>query len=184
MVSCVAMRGVDLAQIEAPAPLLRAARGMAGKVGADMTNLSPRPMQMALTGYYGSQPLPLGRDVLPFHEFPSEHQAHIAEVVAQPTPPARWLGDDNVQIPSRAWYEWHWARGIDPDRRRQKIPSWMREFVIERDGLVCQLCFGPVERSDIHIDHIVPVALGGPTEVPNLQVSHSLCNTRKGARVE
>lgn len=55
--------------------------------------------------------------------------------------------------------------------------------VIERDGLICQLCGGAVERSDVHIDHIYPYSLGGATALNNLQVAHSLCNIRKGARV-
>jgi 5-methylcytosine-specific restriction endonuclease McrA len=38
------------------------------------------------------------------------------------------------------------------------------------------------QRRDVHIDHIVPYSLGGPDELYNLQVAHSSCNIRKGAR--
>ena len=46
-----------------------------------------------------------------------------------------------------------------------------------------QLCGGQVEPSDVHIDHIKPYSKGGQHVLGNLQVAHSLCNIRKGARV-
>jgi hypothetical protein len=68
---------------------------------------------------------------------------------------------------------------------RRPLPSWVRERVIERDEMVCGLCEEAVEsRADIHIDHIVPVVLGGTDELDNLQVAHAHCNLRKGARAE
>ena len=76
----------------------------------------------------------------------------------------------------------HWQRGIDPDARRPAIPAWMRATVIERDGYVCQLCGLDVEPDDVHLDHIKPWSKGGAHTVPNLQVTHSLCNMRKAAR--
>jgi 5-methylcytosine-specific restriction endonuclease McrA len=86
---------------------------------------------------------------------------------------------------SRAYYEWYLRRGRDIRLRpiRDKIPLALRERVIRRDGLWCGLCGGPVERDDIHIDHIRPVSLGGKTVLANLQVAHSLCNLKKGNRV-
>lgn len=122
---------------------------------------------------------------LPLSFFSEERRRAIEEAVARPTPPPRYLllADGMVQIESRAWHEWHWARGRRAPRHRETTPQWMRERVIERDGNVCQLCGGDVEPDDIHIDHVIPVALGGPTEVQNLQVAHSICNMRKGARI-
>lgn len=35
---------------------------------------------------------------------------------------------------------------------------------------------------EVHIDHVVPWSRGGSSDMDNLQVSHSLCNMRKGAR--
>jgi hypothetical protein len=67
--------------------------------------------------------------------------------------------------------------------RRPRISQWLKAAVIDRDGLVCQLCFGPVELNDIHLDHIRPFSHGGPTSLANLQVTHSRCNMSKGARV-
>lgn len=58
-----------------------------------------------------------------------------------------------------------------------------RQRIIDRDGMVCRLCRRAIRRKrDLHIDHIVPVALGGASTPDNLQVSHAKCNQRKGAR--
>lgn len=137
-----------------------------------------------IDSFMGATPLPPGREVGPLSEFPAPHLEAIRQAVAHPRPPARYftVNDGLAQLESRAWYEWHWARGIDPTKRRDKLSAWRRRSVIERDGFVCQLCGGDVDRDDVHIDHIVPASLGGGDELTNLQVTHSLCNVRKGAR--
>lgn len=98
-------------------------------------------------------------------------------------PPARWLDLGLAQIESRAWYEWHWERGLTPGSRRTKIPAWLRRAVMQRDGLTCGICAESVEPDDVQLDHIIPVSLGGENRLENLRVTHSLCNARKGARV-
>lgn len=76
------------------------------------------------------------------------------------------------------------APGWGPPRvEREPMPAWLRQQIIERDGYTCGICNLPVQPDDIHIDHIHPVALGGTDNPDNLQVSHSICNMRKGARV-
>lgn len=119
----------------------------------------------------------------PLPELPDDHLARIkADVEADRKPPF-WLDLGLAQIPSRSWWEWHWQRGVDPDARRPSLPPALRQFVITRDGYVCGLCGGDVEPTDVHIDHIVPYSKGGRHVAGNLQVAHSRCNMRKGARV-
>lgn len=133
-------------------------------------------------------------EVAPLEDFTEEHRNRILAQVAEPRPPARWIyfgaeGYDRppfrplASMPSRAWYEWYWARGIDPEAKHRHVPAPLRAAVIARDGYVCQLCMLPVDPSDVHIDHIVPWSLGGPDSFENLQVTHSRCNIIKGARV-
>jgi hypothetical protein len=74
-----------------------------------------------------------------------------------------------------------WA--IQVERERRKLSPELRAAIISRDGLVCQICGGGVAGDDIHIDHILPVSLGGLSQPSNLQVTHSKCNLKKGARV-
>lgn len=122
-------------------------------------------------------------DVMPLEDFPEDHRARILEAVAQPRPPQRWIGGEGFQIESRAYYEWHWARGRGLNLKRASLAPATRAAVIERDGYICGLCKREVEPDDVHIDHVLPVSLGGGDELRNLQVAHSRCNLVKGARV-
>ena len=87
-------------------------------------------------------------------------------------------------LPRRSWLEWHLFRGIAPAARRATIPPHVREFVIARDGYVCGICSGEVDPADVHLDHIKPRSKGGPDTADNLQVAHSTCNLRKGAKFD
>lgn len=120
---------------------------------------------------------------MPLHRFPPDHQARIAEAVSQPTPPEKWRNLATARIPNRAWWEWHWQRGIHPEKSRPPLDPVLRAQVIQRDGHTCQLCAQKADPGDIQIDHIYPYSLGGPTTLDNLQVTHSTCNARKGASV-
>lgn len=122
--------------------------------------------------------------MMPLAEFPDDRRAKIEHLASLDTPPPKMLtlcdrdGRPMAQIRSRAYYEW---RLRHPDSGR--ISPEIRVAVIDRDGYVCGLCGGAVEPDDVHIDHIHPRSLGGPNTLENLQVSHSLCNIRKGNRV-
>ncbi len=101
--------------------------------------------------------------------------------------------------------EWNAA---NPERRRQIRAEWQHrnllahrekqarrrarlrgnfvekidpQLVWERDEGVCGICGEAAELSDWHLDHIVPIARGGEHSYANVQVSHPLCNCRKGA---
>lgn len=124
-------------------------------------------------------------EVFPLPEFPDDHLAEIRYLVEQDRKPPYWWRCDVAQIPSRSWSEWHWQRGIDPAAPRPgrpPIPRAVRELVMARDGLVCQICFGDVAPDDVHLDHIKPWSKGGEHRVRNLRVTHSLCNLHKAAR--
>jgi HNH endonuclease len=123
-------------------------------------------------------------EIMPLSSFPAEHQERIANLVAQPDPPEKWLSLGLGRIISRAWFEWHWARGRNPMSSRRPLPTRLRELVIMRDGYVCGLCGGDVDPKDVHLDHRLPWSKGGQHTLDNLQVAHSRCNIRKGARVD
>lgn len=127
-------------------------------------------------------------DVMPLADFPADMRARIEAGVAQPTPPDRWLpvGDPFhplAYIPSRAWFEWYWQRGLAvPGERpsRPRIPDDLRATVYERDGHACLHC-GATDR--LSLDHIYPWSLGGEDTLENLQTLCRSCNSRKGVRV-
>ena len=69
-------------------------------------------------------------------------------------------------------------------RRRMKTRlvglkiSYVR--IKERDRMICGICHKRVNPSDLHFDHIIPLACDGEHAEHNIQVTHSRCNTRKG----
>lgn len=124
--------------------------------------------------------------VMPLSEFAQEKQDEIACAVAEDKPPARWLSLGLAQIESRAWYEWHWARGkklrwVGPEPPpRKHIPDALRFAVYERDGFQCLTCGS---QESLTLDHVHPFSLGGTDTLDNLQTLCRPCNSRKGARV-
>jgi 5-methylcytosine-specific restriction endonuclease McrA len=93
-----------------------------------------------------------------------------------------------------------WAEGkvkLDPEleRERKRVMEARRRaqrstdqadaihhlVVLERDDGVCGICGDDVDPMDFHVDHIVPLARGGPHIYANVQVAHPACNMRKGA---
>lgn len=71
-----------------------------------------------------------------------------------------------------------WCKGVA--HAVQSLFSWgsLRSWVINRDDHKCVRCGA---RSDLHVDHIVPVSEGGhPFDVDNLQTLCQDCNLSKG----
>jgi len=63
---------------------------------------------------------------------------------------------------------------------RGPIPVATRRAVFERDGQCCVYC-GSSE-GPFHLDHVIPVSLGGGASEDNLVVACRSCNLSKGAR--
>lgn len=53
------------------------------------------------------------------------------------------------------------------------------DLIYERDHGVCGICGEPVERSEMEMDHIIPLARGGTHEPSNCQPAHQFCNRSK-----
>ncbi|NJP96392.1 HNH endonuclease [Nonomuraea sp. FMUSA5-5] len=97
----------------------------------------------------------------------------------------RWKNDPELGRRERAR-----ANG----RRRARLrgngfEDYDRLEVCERDGWICQLCFYEVDREaqwphplSAAIDHIVPIAVGGPDILDNVQLAHQGCNWRKSSK--
>jgi 5-methylcytosine-specific restriction endonuclease McrA len=79
--------------------------------------------------------------------------------------------------------------------RRRGVPSqyYTRQQLFDRDGYDCYLCNKPVELTANHIvgqpgwelyphiDHVIPLALGGHDTLDNVKITHAKCNMAKGA---
>lgn len=68
-----------------------------------------------------------------------------------------------------------------PPAARKSIGKKIRFEVFKRDAFTCQYCGAHPPDSILHVDHIVPVALGGGNEVENLITACAPCNLGKGA---
>ena len=64
------------------------------------------------------------------------------------------------------------------------IPSRLRDQVVQRAGNRCEYCglSQAGQEAAFHVDHVVPLALGGQHELPNLAISYPRCNIKKNAR--
>lgn len=67
---------------------------------------------------------------------------------------------------------------------RSKVTPKLRLAVIERDGRRCQICGARQEDGvTLHVDHIIPVAKGGKTEMSNLRTLCDMCNQGKSDQI-
>lgn len=61
----------------------------------------------------------------------------------------------------------------------------VREVIYARDGGICMKCGKKVSKDDFHVDHLIPVAMGGAEwDLNNLEISCKECNLQKGTQVE
>jgi 5-methylcytosine-specific restriction endonuclease McrA len=111
---------------------------------------------------------------------------------------------DEVRARSRAYFAAHrvdyaaklrqWKRANRSALREQQARRRARMLangyervdyaaIRARDGDMCHICRAPVSPGDMHFDHVVPLARGGPHTAANIRVSHAACNLRKGARL-
>lgn len=82
--------------------------------------------------------------------------------------------------------------GLDADDESPKqwvervpIPSWAKKMLLARERGCCAVCAKQLSLElldDPHVDHILPLKLGGTNDICNLQVLCSVCNLAKGAR--
>ena len=63
---------------------------------------------------------------------------------------------------------------------RGKIPRAIRETILSRDGFTCQYCAGVFPADQLTIDHLIPLAVGGPDEITNYVSACGPCNSKKG----
>lgn len=73
-----------------------------------------------------------------------------------------------------------WSTGVVTSPARVSVDPDIRWAVFQRDGYACRACGS---RSDLTVDHIHAVSLGGSNDPTNLQTLCRSCNSSKGARV-
>ena len=73
-------------------------------------------------------------------------------------------------------------------KRAKYLPGWLKNALFYRDKGHCQLCnkdlknlISPTRPGDIHLDHMVPLAMGGSNDPTNFQLTCARCNNKKRA---
>lgn len=76
------------------------------------------------------------------------------------------------------------VREYEAERRARRLgldaERIERAVVWERDGGACRLCGNPADAADWHLEHFIPISLGGPHTYGNVGVAHPACNLDKG----
>jgi 5-methylcytosine-specific restriction endonuclease McrA len=97
----------------------------------------------------------------------------------------------------KAYYKKYPHKKVHNNRERARkkgVPSqyYTRQQIFDRDGYDCYLCNLPVELTANHIqgqpgwelyphvEHVIPLALGGHDTLTNVKIAHAICNIRKG----
>ena len=83
-----------------------------------------------------------------------------------------------------------YATAKDPRKRYPKLRNDLRKRVLATQD-VCGICGREVDKTlppgtplSPEIDEIIPVARGGsPYDIDNLQLTHKICNQRKGTKM-
>ncbi|CAJ0698666.1 HNH endonuclease [Ralstonia holmesii] len=70
-----------------------------------------------------------------------------------------------------------WSAGNAVKRKRL---SPVIQTLVDRDGECCFYCWKPLQHLDLSVEHIVPVAHGGPNHISNLVLAHRSCNAAAG----
>lgn len=66
--------------------------------------------------------------------------------------------------------------------KRQRATDARRFFLSQQQAGRCAICGFPLS-TRMHVDHIVPRALGGGNRIANLQLVCARCNVKKGKRL-
>lgn len=64
-------------------------------------------------------------------------------------------------------------------KNKSYISKSVRFSVLERDSFRCRYCGAGPDNAELHIDHVVPVSVGGGNDMENLVTACANCNLGK-----
>jgi 5-methylcytosine-specific restriction endonuclease McrA len=99
------------------------------------------------------------------------HQEHRAERREQRR--ARYAENPEKHI--------QWSRAYQAKKAGAYTEPVDYAAVVVRDRGLCGVCHRRVKRVEQGFDHIVPISLGGAHTEANIQLTHRVCNSRRGA---
>lgn len=77
-----------------------------------------------------------------------------------------------------------WRGSPAPKKRQTGREKTLPLFnaLIKRDGKACFFCGADTDEDDRSLEHLVPIAHGGPNHLSNLVLAHRKCNSDAGHR--
>lgn len=84
-----------------------------------------------------------------------------------------------------------WQRR-NPDKKQESVTrrrvrqigngceKYSRAAVIKRDNSRCHICGKLVKKTELTLDHLIPISQGGPDTFNNVSVAHKSCNSKRG----
>lgn len=89
---------------------------------------------------------------------------------------AKWVTANRIKVRSA-------QQRYRASKRTTRVERINFDQICKRDRMICHLCKKPVTRKQLHFDHVIPLAVGGPHIESNIAVAHAFCNISKGAKV-
>jgi 5-methylcytosine-specific restriction endonuclease McrA len=104
----------------------------------------------------------------------------------------QWRKDNHERF--LAYNRAHYQKDIIANRMKRRIQVLKRlakkrsngvgpvdvEVIIQRTNGKCHICGKKVSKRTMSLDHLIPIAQGGPTITANLGLSHLKCNMKRG----
>ena len=106
----------------------------------------------------------------------------------------QWYFDnlERSRATNKKWYQEHpeYNRANQARRRAQKAktlsdPKGVKaiyELSVRGIDIKCYLCGKVTEPNDRHVDHVIPLSMGGNHSPDNLAIACSSCNLKKGSK--
>lgn len=96
----------------------------------------------------------------------------------------RWLCDTCTAALSLNAPVYHRTGETNEERsERDKMTPSLRWDILERDRFTCQSCGRTPPDVKLHVDHKIPIAMGGKTVIENLHTLCAECNLGKSAKM-
>ena len=113
---------------------------------------------------------------------PSEHKKASAKWIKNnPDKVSAMNRDWRKRNPGKVTAKWHTRRA-----RKQgsggKLSTNIRTKLLLKQNNKCAICKTDLRKSGHHLDHVMPLALGGKNEDRNIQLTCPPCNLRKQAK--
>ena len=109
------------------------------------------------------------------------------ELNAQQTERWRQRYPERVAEVNKRTYEKNKIKFFERNMRRKamqleaQVGTVNYKEILSRDNYICHICGGVIQPNDVHFDHVIPLARGGPHSMDNIKVAHSFCNLSKGS---